>query len=161
MVPKFMMANGKLVKVRRPALGCAARWRAWRAWLAWLGCSTRPGEACRSSQPRPPIPGPPPLLSGMPDCPWPSAAHALPPPTPTHPPTLPPQVLIHTDVTKYLEFKSVDGSYVLNKGKVYKVGWGPGRLGCGGVVHAAAVCAHGSGLQAPARCTVLAWVPAS
>lgn len=31
------------------------------------------------------------------------------------------KVLIHTDVTKYLEFKSVDGSYVLNKGKVYKV----------------------------------------
>eukprot|EP00879_Flechtneria_rotunda_P011256 GHRR01011757.1.p1 GENE.GHRR01011757.1~~GHRR01011757.1.p1 ORF type:complete len:416 (+),score=117.27 GHRR01011757.1:364-1611(+) len=31
------------------------------------------------------------------------------------------RVLIHTDVTKYLEFKAVDGSYVLNKGKVYKV----------------------------------------
>lgn len=28
------------------------------------------------------------------------------------------RVLIHTDVTKYLQFKAVDGSYVLNKGKV-------------------------------------------
>lgn len=34
-----------------------------------------------------------------------------------------PQVrtLILTDVTKYLDFKGVDGSYVLNGGKVYKV----------------------------------------
>ncbi|MQM10279.1 hypothetical protein Taro_043175 [Colocasia esculenta] len=31
------------------------------------------------------------------------------------------QTLIHTDVTKYLYFKAVDGSYVFNKGKVYKV----------------------------------------
>ncbi|KAJ6366690.1 hypothetical protein OIU77_003132 [Salix suchowensis] len=31
------------------------------------------------------------------------------------------RVLIHTDVTKYLYFKAVDGSYVLNKGKVHKV----------------------------------------
>jgi Rab GDP dissociation inhibitor len=31
------------------------------------------------------------------------------------------RVLIYTDVTKYLEFKAVDGSYVLNKGKVHKV----------------------------------------
>lgn len=31
------------------------------------------------------------------------------------------RVLIYTDVTKYLEFKAVDGSYVFNKGKVYKV----------------------------------------
>jgi Rab GDP dissociation inhibitor len=31
------------------------------------------------------------------------------------------RVLIHTDVTKYLQFKAVDGSYVLNKGKIYKV----------------------------------------
>ncbi|GBF90185.1 guanosine nucleotide diphosphate dissociation inhibitor [Raphidocelis subcapitata] len=30
------------------------------------------------------------------------------------------KTLIYTDVTKYLEFKAVDGSYVLNKGKVYK-----------------------------------------
>lgn len=29
------------------------------------------------------------------------------------------RVLIHTDVTKYLYFKAVDGSYVYNKGKVY------------------------------------------
>lgn len=28
------------------------------------------------------------------------------------------RVLIHTDVTKYLYFKAVDGSYVFNKGKV-------------------------------------------
>ena len=28
------------------------------------------------------------------------------------------RVLIHTDVTKYLSFKAVDGSYVYNKGKV-------------------------------------------
>ena len=28
------------------------------------------------------------------------------------------RVLIHTDVTKYLMFKAVDGSYVFNKGKV-------------------------------------------
>lgn len=35
------------------------------------------------------------------------------------------RVLIHTDVTKYLEFKAVDGSYVLNKGRVEKVRqWG-------------------------------------
>ncbi|KAJ8615971.1 hypothetical protein MRB53_035343 [Persea americana] len=31
------------------------------------------------------------------------------------------RVLIHTDVTKYLSFKAVDGSYVFNKGKVHKV----------------------------------------
>ncbi|KAI5064185.1 hypothetical protein GOP47_0021252 [Adiantum capillus-veneris] len=31
------------------------------------------------------------------------------------------RVLIHTDVTKYLMFKAVDGSYVFNKGKVHKV----------------------------------------
>lgn len=31
------------------------------------------------------------------------------------------RVLVYTDVTKYLEFKAVDGSYVLNKGKIYKV----------------------------------------
>ncbi|XVF09798.1 hypothetical protein REPUB_Repub07fG0127800 [Reevesia pubescens] len=30
-------------------------------------------------------------------------------------------VLIHTDVTKYLYFKAMDGSYVFNKGKVHKV----------------------------------------
>ncbi|KAF9602431.1 hypothetical protein IFM89_027560 [Coptis chinensis] len=29
--------------------------------------------------------------------------------------------LIHTDVTKYLSFKAVDGSFVFNKGKVHKV----------------------------------------
>lgn len=28
------------------------------------------------------------------------------------------RVLIHTDVTKYLYFKAVDGSFVYNKGKV-------------------------------------------
>ncbi|KAH9312672.1 hypothetical protein KI387_027707, partial [Taxus chinensis] len=31
------------------------------------------------------------------------------------------RVLIHTDVTKYLYFKAVDGSYVYNKGKIQKV----------------------------------------
>ncbi|KAK1317391.1 hypothetical protein QJS10_CPA05g01496 [Acorus calamus] len=31
------------------------------------------------------------------------------------------RVLIHTNVTKYLNFKAVDGSCVYNKGKVYKV----------------------------------------
>ncbi|CAL5222149.1 g4472 [Coccomyxa viridis] len=31
------------------------------------------------------------------------------------------RVLVHTDVTKYLEFKGVDGSFVLNKGRVEKV----------------------------------------
>ncbi|XP_047312017.1 guanosine nucleotide diphosphate dissociation inhibitor At5g09550 [Impatiens glandulifera] len=31
------------------------------------------------------------------------------------------RVLIHTDVTKYLHFKAVDGGYVYNKGKIYKV----------------------------------------
>jgi len=31
------------------------------------------------------------------------------------------KVLIHTDVTKYLEFKAVDGSFVLNKSRVEKV----------------------------------------
>ncbi|XP_058086457.1 guanosine nucleotide diphosphate dissociation inhibitor At5g09550-like [Magnolia sinica] len=30
-------------------------------------------------------------------------------------------VLIHTNVTKYLSFKVVDGGYVFNKGKVHKV----------------------------------------
>ena len=50
----------------------------------------------------------------------------------THPPTTPPhsplqangelvRVLVHTDVVKYLEFKAVDGSYVLVKGAVSKV----------------------------------------
>jgi hypothetical protein len=29
------------------------------------------------------------------------------------------RTLIHTDVTKYLSFKAVDGSYVFSKGKVY------------------------------------------
>ena len=31
------------------------------------------------------------------------------------------RILVHTDVTKYLEFKGVDGSFVLNKGRVEKV----------------------------------------
>ena len=31
------------------------------------------------------------------------------------------KTLIYTDVTKYLEFKAVDGSYVLSKGRVHKV----------------------------------------
>ncbi|KAG7032469.1 Guanosine nucleotide diphosphate dissociation inhibitor 2, partial [Cucurbita argyrosperma subsp. argyrosperma] len=31
------------------------------------------------------------------------------------------RVLIHTNVTKYLSFKAVDGSYVYNKGKIHKV----------------------------------------
>ncbi|KAG5071987.1 hypothetical protein JHK86_007198 [Glycine max] len=31
------------------------------------------------------------------------------------------RVLIHANVTKYLYFKAVDGSYVFNKGKVHKV----------------------------------------
>ncbi|PWA41646.1 rab GDP dissociation inhibitor alpha [Artemisia annua] len=31
------------------------------------------------------------------------------------------RALIHTDVTKYLNFKAVDGSFVYNKGKIYKV----------------------------------------
>ncbi|KDD75407.1 Rab GDP dissociation inhibitor [Helicosporidium sp. ATCC 50920] len=31
------------------------------------------------------------------------------------------KVLVHTEVTKYLEFKAVDGSYVYNKGRVEKV----------------------------------------
>ncbi|XP_021860774.1 guanosine nucleotide diphosphate dissociation inhibitor At5g09550-like [Spinacia oleracea] len=31
------------------------------------------------------------------------------------------RILIHTDVTKYLSFKAVDGSFVYNKSKVYKV----------------------------------------
>jgi len=30
-------------------------------------------------------------------------------------------VLLHTGVVKYLEFKAVDGSYVLSKGKIHKV----------------------------------------
>lgn len=29
------------------------------------------------------------------------------------------RILIHTDVTKYLNFKAVDGSFVYNKGKVW------------------------------------------
>jgi hypothetical protein len=29
------------------------------------------------------------------------------------------RTLIHTDVTKYLSFKAVDGSHVFSKGKVY------------------------------------------
>jgi len=29
------------------------------------------------------------------------------------------RVLIHTDVTKYLYFKAVDGSFVFNKAKVF------------------------------------------
>eukprot|EP00270_Netrium_digitus_P007015 TRINITY_DN202_c0_g1_i11.p1 TRINITY_DN202_c0_g1~~TRINITY_DN202_c0_g1_i11.p1 ORF type:complete len:447 (+),score=88.60 TRINITY_DN202_c0_g1_i11:149-1489(+) len=31
------------------------------------------------------------------------------------------KVLIHTDVTKYLQFKAVDGSYVFKGGRIYKV----------------------------------------
>ncbi|KAL6041147.1 Rab GDP dissociation inhibitor alpha [Balamuthia mandrillaris] len=31
------------------------------------------------------------------------------------------KMLVHTDVTRYLEFKSVDGSYVVKSGKVHKV----------------------------------------
>ncbi|VAH19273.1 unnamed protein product [Triticum turgidum subsp. durum] len=31
------------------------------------------------------------------------------------------RTLIHTDVTKYLSFKAVDGSYVFSKGKIHKV----------------------------------------
>lgn len=30
-------------------------------------------------------------------------------------------ILVKTNVTRYLEFKSVDGSYVVASGKVYKV----------------------------------------
>jgi Rab GDP dissociation inhibitor len=30
-------------------------------------------------------------------------------------------MLLHTDVTRYLEFKSVDGSFVYKEGKVHKV----------------------------------------
>lgn len=33
------------------------------------------------------------------------------------------RVLVHTDVTKYLEFKAVDGSFVFNKARVEKVRW--------------------------------------
>jgi Rab GDP dissociation inhibitor len=31
------------------------------------------------------------------------------------------KLLIHTGVTRYLEFKSVEGSYVYREGKVHKV----------------------------------------
>ena len=31
------------------------------------------------------------------------------------------KLLIHTGVTRYLEFKSVEGSYVYKQGKIYKV----------------------------------------
>ena len=31
------------------------------------------------------------------------------------------KLLIHTGVTRYLEFKSVDGSYVYKSGKIHKV----------------------------------------
>lgn len=31
------------------------------------------------------------------------------------------QILVKTDVTRYLEFKSVDGSFVVHSNKVYKV----------------------------------------
>ncbi|KAI8001790.1 Guanosine nucleotide diphosphate dissociation inhibitor [Camellia lanceoleosa] len=31
------------------------------------------------------------------------------------------RALIHTNVTKYLNFKAVDGSFVYKKGKIYKV----------------------------------------
>lgn len=31
------------------------------------------------------------------------------------------KLLIHTGVTRYLEFKSVEGSYVYKGGKIYKV----------------------------------------
>jgi Rab GDP dissociation inhibitor len=31
------------------------------------------------------------------------------------------QILVKTDVTRYLEFKAVDGSFVMSEGKVYKV----------------------------------------
>lgn len=37
------------------------------------------------------------------------------------------KVLVHTDVTKYLEFKAVDGSFVLSKARVEKVGPKAGR----------------------------------
>lgn len=32
------------------------------------------------------------------------------------------RILIHTDVTKYLSFKAVDGSFVYNKSKVHSLG---------------------------------------
>lgn len=31
------------------------------------------------------------------------------------------KILLHTDVTRYLEFKSIDGSYVMKKGSIYKI----------------------------------------
>lgn len=31
------------------------------------------------------------------------------------------KLLIHTGVTRYLEFKSIEGSYVYKGGKIYKV----------------------------------------
>ena len=40
------------------------------------------------------------------------------------------RILVHTDVTKYLEFKAVDGSYVLNKGRVEKARRGGVAGGC-------------------------------
>ena len=41
------------------------------------------------------------------------------------------RVLIHTDVTKYLMFKAVDGSYVFNKGKVnYNNLFSPALFSC-------------------------------
>jgi len=55
------------------------------------------------------------------------------------------RVLLHTGVVKYLEFKAVDGSYVLSKGKIHKV-----RSGCWAVRSARAArtrCAQGSTLM--------------
>ena len=39
------------------------------------------------------------------------------------------KLLIHTGVTRYLEFKSVEGSYVFKGGKISKVGVAAGRRG--------------------------------
>ncbi len=37
------------------------------------------------------------------------------------------KILLHSKVTRYLEFKSIDGSYVFKDGKVQKV---PGKFFC-------------------------------
>jgi Rab GDP dissociation inhibitor len=39
------------------------------------------------------------------------------------------KILLHSKVTRYLEFKSVDGSYVFKDGKVQKVPATPAEVG--------------------------------
>ena len=116
MVPKFILSGGELVR----ALGVSIRSHVLVQWA----CGT---EHRRAQDLHAPLPPPSLLPRRAP------GARAAQRPAAAAPARLGPgasrcaarraqvRVLVHTDVVKYLEFKAVDGSFVLNKGRVEKV----------------------------------------